>query len=205
MGKLYTRQGKTQKRLLKRSYESLLGICTGLMADSLLNNKEIIFLDTWLADHEELATEWPGNVLSKKIREVLADGIITGEEREHLESILNDFIGGTLEESGATSGMATRLPVDKNAKIEIPGNDFCFTGKFLFGERTACEKVTKKKGGRILGSVHADPCFLVIGALASPDWKHSSYGTKIEKAVEYQKKGHNVQIVKEQQWVEAIV
>ena len=85
MNEDYQSQATTKQRILKRSCESLLGICQGVMADGCLNNKEIVFLGNWLANNEQLAKEWPGNILSKRIQKVIEDGIISEEEREHLE------------------------------------------------------------------------------------------------------------------------
>ena len=37
--------------------------------------------------------------------------------------------------------------------------------------------------------------YLVIGILGSEDWIHTSYGRKIEKAIEIKQKGFNVAII----------
>ena len=57
------RQGWTNARLLKRSCESLLGVCAGIMADGDLNDQEIKYLDTWLSDNQSLASTWPGEIV----------------------------------------------------------------------------------------------------------------------------------------------
>ena len=128
MASFFARKAATEQRILKRSCESLLGICSGLLADGYLSDEEIRFLDTWLADNDDIATTWPGEVLVKRIRDVLDDGNITEDEREYLKSTLSELIGGTFQETGATSGTSTRLPIDDVDNILIPGNSFCFTG-----------------------------------------------------------------------------
>ena len=45
MSNNYARQVSTDNRLLKRSCESLIGLCSGLMADGVLNDEEIGFLN----------------------------------------------------------------------------------------------------------------------------------------------------------------
>ena len=198
----FARLVATEHRLLKRSCESLLGLCAGLMADGQLTDDEIRFLDTWLAGNEELAVTWPGEVIVTRIREVLADGEITADERDHLEKTLKDLIGGTLEETGAAGGMATRLPINEVERVDIAGAAFCFTGEFLFGTRKLCEKAVAERGGTAKGNVTTDLQYLVIGTLASRDWAHSSHGRKIEKALDLQKKGHPLLIIAEEQWVQ---
>jgi NAD-dependent DNA ligase len=202
MSSFFARRAATDNRLLKRSCESLLGICSGLLADGHLSDEEIRFLDTWLADNDDISTTWPGEVICARIRDVLADGVITDDEREHLTTTLTDLLGGTLEETGATSGMATRLPIDDVESIELSGRSFCFTGSFLYGTRKVCEEAVKKKGGVAISSVRVDLNYLVIGTLASREWAHTSHGRKIEKAIDYKNKGRQILIVSEEQWVQ---
>jgi len=202
MGNFFARRAATDQRLLKRSCESLLGICSGFLADGKLVNEEIRFLDIWLADNNDIANTWPGEVVVARIRDILADGVITEEERDYLKTILSDLLGGTLEETGATSGVATRLPIDNIKTIEISDNSFCFTGNFLFGTRKACEKAITQRDGIVSSSVRIDLNYLVIGTLASREWAHTSHGRKIEKAIDYKGKGHPIFIVSEEQWVQ---
>ena len=75
-------QAATDAQLLRRSCESLLGICSGLLADGRLDDQEILFLDTWLAEHSAIANTWPGEVLYERIHAILADGVIDEKERE---------------------------------------------------------------------------------------------------------------------------
>jgi len=201
MSNFFARKASTDQRLLKRSCESLLGICSGLLADGHLSDEEIRFLDTWLADNGDIAYSWPGEVIVKRIRDVLADGVVTEDERDYLKSTLSDLIGGTLEESGATSGVSTRLPIDEVEEILIEGNSFCFTGSFLYGTRNACHKAIEERGGTASGSVKVSLNYLVIGTLASREWAHTSHGRKIEKAIDYKNKGRQISIISEEQWV----
>ena len=204
MDNIFARHKATEQRLLKRSCESLIGICSGLLADGKLNDKEIVFLDTWLADNYDLRNTWPGEVIVAAVRDVLADGEISEEERKYLKSTLTDLIGGTLEDTGATSGLSTRLPLDDVSEIVISGNTFCFTGKFLYGTRKACEKAVKERGGEAMSGIRTDLDYLVIGSLASRDWVNTSHGRKIEKAMEYKKKGRSIFVVSEEQWAQSL-
>ena len=53
----------SESRVLKQSCESLLGLCAGMLADGVLNNEEILFLNNWLTDNQALASEWPGDII----------------------------------------------------------------------------------------------------------------------------------------------
>ncbi|MHB8405010.1 MAG: BRCT domain-containing protein [Gammaproteobacteria bacterium] len=202
MGNQFARRALTDQRLLKRSCESLLGISAGLLADGKLTDEEITFLDAWLAEHTEIAFTWPGEVVAARVRQVLKDGVITEDERQYLKSTLEMLLGGTLQNTGATSGLSTKLPLDEIGTIVIKGRTFCFTGEFLYGTRSACEKAVISRGGDTASSVRKDLDYLVIGALASNAWAHTSFGRKIEQAMDYKTKGCSLFIVTEEQWVQ---
>ncbi len=199
MGNLFAKRIATEKRVLKRSCESLLGICAGLMADGKLNDDEIRFLDTWLVENDGLSVTWPGEVVFACVQKIMADGHITEEERSYLQKKLSALLGGTLD---GTGGTATRLPINEVKNIEFDDSSFCLTGDFLFGTRKACEKAIAERGGIVSPSVRIDLNYLVIGTMASHEWVHSTHGRKIEKAMDYQNKGYSLLIVSEEQWVQ---
>jgi len=188
---------------LRKSCESLLGICTGLIADGKLNEQEIRFLDLWLKDNADIASVWPGDVIARRVRDVLADDIVTDDELEHLQETLKELIGGTLQDTGAIGGISTRLPIndDQASPVIFKDSSFCFTGNFLFGTRAACERAITQRGAMAFDNVKKDLEYLVIGTMVSPDWANTSHGRKIEKAVEYQNKGCPILIISEAHWV----
>lgn len=196
-------QAATDTRLLKRSCESLLGICAGLVADGNLNDTEIVFLRTWLAEHDSLGRTWPGEVVLRRVEQVLHDGVVTEEERLYLIKTLHELLGGSFVDDGAIPSGSCSLPVDTDAEISIAGKSFCFTGQFLFGTRAACERAVEQRGGSISG-VRKSLAFLVIGELSSRDWKNSSFGLKISSAVDLRASGCPLLIVSEGQWVRAL-
>ena len=200
----FSRAAATDARLLKRSTESLLGICTGVLADGVLTDDEITFLDNWLANNDEIAHTWPGEVIYKRIRAALEDGRIDEDERAHLADTLAALIGGELEDSGAAGGLSTTLPLDHVDAIILPGKQFCFTGEFLFGTRAACHKATEKEGGIPAKGITKKLDYLVIGTLASREWAHTTHGRKIEKAVAYKESGVPLSIIDEESWIQAI-
>lgn len=205
MGNFFARRAATDARILKRSCESLIGICNGLMADGKLDDQEIIFLDTWLKENDQLCYTWPGEVVFQSVQKTLEDGIITEKERQHLQSVLRDLIGGTLEEDGSTTGKATALPLDSVDEVIIPEKRFCFTGEFLFGTRPKCHKATEEAGGIPSKGVTLKLDYLVIGAMASHEWAYSSHGRKIEKAMNYKRdRDASIMIIHEEQWIEAL-
>jgi NAD-dependent DNA ligase len=193
----------TDARLLRKGCESLLGIAAGLIADGTLNDKEILFLSTWLAEHHEIASSWPGEVIYKRVRAVLSDGVITTEEADYLKQTLVDLVGGAFDDDGAIPSDSIRLPIDESALVAIADRSFCFTGAFLFGTRSACERAVQDRGGQ-LGGLNRKLNYLVIGELSSRDWKYSSFGRKIETAMQLKRDAASLFVVSEAQWIRAL-
>ena len=183
MTNFFARLGAAYVNDMKRSIGALVGIAQGLLCDRQLSDQEIRFLDDWLAANDAIAASFPGDVLHARIRAVLADGVITEAERTHLLQTLQHLIGGTLDELAASTHV-TRLAFDDVTRVDFPGSRFCLTGEFVYGPREACVKAIERRGGTV-GSVTKKLRYLVVGGLGSVEWKHGSFGTKLEKAIRY--------------------
>ncbi|WP_105259233.1 hypothetical protein [Pseudoalteromonas sp. T1lg88] len=103
-------------------------------------------------------------------------------------------------ETGVAHGMATEFCATKLESLPAHFETICFTGKFLSGTRTTLQDQAKKIGLRPQKDVTQSLHLLVIGGLASRDWRFSSHGRKIEKALENQQKGISTVIITEDNW-----
>lgn len=203
MSNFFTRQAGGYRNDLTRSLGALLGIAQGLLADRHLSDQEIMFLSDWLGANDVIATAWPGDVIYTRIKASLADGAISEAERTHLVDTLQKLIGGALDELAASTHV-TQLAFDDAPRIEFPGALFCLTGDFVFGPRNVCEATIEKRGGMVGKSVTKKLRYLVVGGLGSAEWKHGSFGTKLEKAMSYKRDGANILIVHEDQWASSL-
>jgi NAD-dependent DNA ligase len=203
MTSFFTRQAASFRNDLSRSAGALIGIAQGFLCDGHLNDNEIRFLNDWLRQNESIAAAWPGDVLYARVREILADGIVTSEERSYLTEMLQQVVGGTLDEL-ADARHVSELALDRGASVTIQDSTFCLTGDFVFAARQQCEAAIQKRGGTSSKSVTKKVNYVVVGGLGSPEWKHGSYGTKIEKAMEYKRTGARLLIVHEDQWAAAL-
>lgn len=184
--------------------QTLLGICTGIAADDVITDKEVLFLKTWLNEHSESTAFWPGSSIAKRVDDILADGIITKEEREDLLNLLRDITGNHFSETGSAVPESPTLPFDDDPSIYFRNMSFCFTGRFFYGTRPACERVILNMGGTAVDNVSKKLDYLVIGALIEPTWAHTSFGRKIESAMKHKEMGSEIAIVSEQQWTQAV-
>ena len=184
--------------------EHLLGMVQGMLADGHLHDMEIKMLATWLSANEELLNMWPASVVAQRVNAALDDGHISDAERQHLTQTLCDLLANDFAETGSASPEPTRLPVTDDIDVEVCDAGFCLTGEFAYGTRNACAELTTKAGGIAIENVTKKARYLVIGSRVSPDWAHTSYGRKIERAMEIQTHGHSIFIISEQRWLDAI-
>lgn len=194
---------KPQHTALTKACQVLTGIITGILADGQLHDKEILMLSTWLRANAEVTETWPGNAIARLMHEALADGSISEEERQHLLTELQAIIGNDFCESGAVDAEVSNLPFDPAAHLE-PGMRVCFTGVFVYGTRSACEKLACKQGLEPMSGVSKKVHALIVGTHISPDWANTSYGRKIMRAMELRESGHDIRIVQEQVWLESL-
>ncbi|WP_085318250.1 BRCT domain-containing protein [Derxia lacustris] len=199
----FARQGAAFKNDLNRSLGALVGIAQGLLCDGVLNDDEIRFLDRWLVANESLSLTWPGDVLHARVRAVLADGVIAEEERAYLVATLQSLIGGSLEELAEPTHV-TALAFDHTAEVTFEGRRFVLTGDFVFGPRKTCSRVIELHGGEVASSITRKVDYVVVGGLGSPEWKHGSFGIKIETAMQLRRDGLPIALVQEDQWANAI-
>lgn len=189
---------------IDKAIEHLLGLCNGMASDQHLNDSEIHFLRNWILDNQNITSQWPCNVIHDRITSILADGVITDDERTDLLETLNGLLGSPVL-NGVTSGMSTDLPITPDTTVFVPGSVFCLTGKFITGTRKKCEDLVNDAGGFTGSGVTLKTDYLVIGDLSSRDWKFSSFGRKIEKAIEYRDGGKsNVAIISEHMWLDGM-
>lgn len=199
----FQRQAAAFDNELRRSSAALIGIIQGVLSDGNLNDDEIVFLGRWLIQNEAAAVAFPGNVLLAQIREVVADGVVTDDERMHLAEVLRKIVGGTLEDL-AKSTHVCELALDDIDAVTFEGRSFCLTGDFFFGPRKACAEATERRGGEVIGGITKKLNYLVVGGLGSPEWKHGSFGTKIEKALAYRNDGVPLLVVHEDAWAASL-
>lgn len=194
---------ENQQRIEDRGISELIGIARGLVADGVVNEQEAGFLVQWLRENSHL-TCWPFDVLNRRIVTMLGDGVIDAGEREELCSVLKSLIGEKPVAENIASFASTLPLTQPEPPIIFEGRTFCFTGKFAFGQRKDCEAAVARLGGEPQSKVTTRLDYLVIGFLGNEDWMHSSFGRKIQQALDFNAKGRGISIVSEDAWAQAL-
>jgi hypothetical protein len=180
-----------------------LGLLSGIASDNKINEPEIELLLGWLALNQSILDQWPFDIIVSQLKDILEDGIITDDECQNFLEVIQNITGIHFEESGMAYGMATEFFESDISELNRKAT-FCFTGKFVTGTRKVVQNTAIKKGGETKDDVSQSVTYLVIGTLASRDWRFTSHGRKIEKALNMQKTGHTIQIINERTWLKHI-
>ncbi|MBO1264870.1 hypothetical protein J3A84_07500 [Proteiniclasticum sp. SCR006] len=161
----------------------LNGIMKGIIIDGKISTEESENLRSWLSDNSFLSGHHPYDEIMCLLEEALADSLITEKESEYItesiQSILNPI---------------EALKVQVNS---VEGKHVCLSGNFAFGSKTDVSQYIVNRGGIIDNTVKKSTNILLIGNLECQSYSNGTYGSKVIKAIEYNQKGCNIQIVKE--------
>ena len=118
--------------------------------------------------------------------------------------MLQKLVGVDFGDTGSAQAEVAGLPIDDDVTVEMTHAGVCHTGTFMFGTRAAVERMTLKAGGMPVDSVTKKTDLLVVGAMVSTDWAHTSFGRKIQRAAELQQSGHPIEIISEKRWMQVV-
>lgn len=159
------------------------------ISDAYLSNDEIMALEEFLSENQELSGNYPYDILYKKIYEILDDGIITEIERKELIEILTEI----------SDPVQYRLETCcDGSELDFTGKKVCLTGEFYNGSRAEIESRFQQAGAIITHSVSSKTDYLIVGGMGSTEWACGNYGNKVKKALELQDAGKAIQIIREE-------
>ncbi|WP_316978823.1 BRCT domain-containing protein [Shumkonia mesophila] len=185
-------------RIQDRQIDELIGLAHGIVADGVVSQAEAEHLQKWLVAHRNALDNPVILPLYERVNAMLVDHRLDDDEARDLLETLEQYAGGDFEIGEVVK--SSTLPIDRpQPSVGFNGTRFCFTGTFVFGTRGECEAAVVDRGA-VAGSLRRDTTFLVIGMYATDSWIHSSYGRKIEKAVEMKAQGIPIAIVGESHW-----
>lgn len=195
-------------RIDRRSADALVGLAAGLAADGVVSTSEAMFLRDWLETNLAHLDDPVINLLYTRLSFMLQDGVLDIEESAELLSLLHSFSGLSINKPKASDHTYTApsdLPLNNpEPDLVWNGHLFVFTGIMAYGPRKDCQLLVEGRGGVIGGGVSKKTHYLVVGSVGNEQWRHSSYGTKIIKAVELRESGSPIAIIGEHQWQRAM-
>lgn len=197
-------------RIDRRSADTLLGLAAGLTVDGVVSTAGAVFLKDWLETNLGHLDDPVINLLRHRLESISRAGTVDDKESDELVNLLRGFSGlrtyipktsDRPHETPAARATPTDLPLDTpEPDLVWSERVFVFTGIMAYGPRKDCESLVEDKGGIIGSGINRKTNYLVIGSSGNEQWRHSSYGTKIMKAVELRESGSSIAIISEEHW-----
>lgn len=190
----YTSSGERHPKYATETLalQELLSILEDVIEDGKVTLVEFSQVKDWMENHRDLQGNYPFDRVFDALDCVLLDGKITFEELEELQILFSDIVD-------PVSNRATSCYMDS-----ILNKHVCVTGDFDYGTRDQVFSLIETAGGIIDKSVKKTTSYLVVGSKGSDNWKTNHYGSKIQKAMEYNEKGSNIMIIEENEFIPQI-
>jgi len=181
----------------------LLGLCRGLLADGKITPDESRLLHDWLV----LLKDSVDNPCYIALRECLqtcsGETEVTENNQTQLLQLLSGIVGGRTDAGECLRSSELWLDAPP-PKVIFDKHVFCLTGKFVYGSRKECETAVQERGGICRATPSKKINYLVIGSYAEDSWIQSSFGRKIEKAVQLRAAGADLRIISESHWTSSL-
>lgn len=197
--------------LVTNSIRELEGLFHGVVSDNEISDAEIQGLQDWVYNHEFLKGTYPYDELETLIISIKKDKVITDDERKMFKAFCGNFIdfnSSKLLSPQEYEEIRNKFTVFSvcatDPYIEVEGNTFCFTGLSKRATRATIRDTLVSLGGVFVDSVTRKLNYLVIGGDGNICWNYTTYGRKIEKAIELRKKGCHLTIVHERDFWDAL-
>ena len=188
--------------------QRLHALVAGIASDGEISVEEIKGLFTWLQEHEHLRKCWPYDEIESLVTCALRDKKISSDEHQLLIGFFGEFVSvldnktivsPVLLENTHIVGLCAVCP-----EIRFDDTVFCLTGQSHRYTRDEFEQLIGSLGGRSASNVSSKVNYLVVGADGNPCWAYACYGRKVEKAIELRKSGHQILIVHENDFHDAV-
>lgn len=191
--------------------QTLHGIMHGILADGAISDAEVLYMKDWLQQTDFLKGTYPYDELESMLCSILADKVITEDERNVLKVFFSEFIDTTksfnisskeldqLKNEYVITGICALCP-----EITFKNKTFCFTGASSRSKRSEIADKIIALRGTYIDRISSKIDYLIVGNNGNPCFAYSCYGRKIEEAVALRKRGERITIVHENDFWDAV-
>lgn len=189
---------------LEHAMSVLLGVVRGIVAGIRLADQEVLELEAWLGNHQELLETWPGKAIAERIRDVLEDGTISRAEADDLALTLYRITQSTPGPGGYRHPLFCTSIEPTPTPIVIPGRTFMFCGHFLYGSQERCEAAVLERGGMVDKSVGAELDYLVLGSISTDKLNDCRCQKLVSQVLSLHEGDERPAVVTEKDWIKAV-
>ena len=172
--------------------QALQKMLEAIIADGVVTHTEFYALQDWVEEHRDLQGIYPFDRVFNALDKVLEDGIVSPDELKRLQVLFSDYVD-------PVKSMSCHDEI-----TSINDKHVCVTGDFDYGSRTDVHALIEQAGGIIDKTVKKCTDYVVVGASGSANWKTGNYGSKIQKALQWNDKGAEIKIVEEAEFISSL-
>jgi NAD-dependent DNA ligase len=187
---------------LRGGVQILSGLLAGIAADGILRPIEVEHLQGWTEQWGYLQGLWPFDECVSIVTAALVQRQLEENAKSRIFALSRHF-----PVAGDTRGKPPLLEAvcATDPRVEFHGKAFVFTGESPKAEREVMVAHVEGMGGVHHHNVRLDSNYLVVCEAGSPYWAFACYGRKIEKALDYRKRGQPLLIIHERDFWDALV
>ncbi len=191
----------------KDALNRFLGFCGGILCDGILSDSEIIATRDRFMSCPILKSSVALTELRHAVTQALHDNFIDETERTEISQWLSHLVGDGYGASGEPNiGNVSKLDVHAptSVKVSFKNHNFVVTGPTSIGTRSHVASLISNAGGNFQRNVTTATNYVITADSASPYWRTTHFGAKLQRANELIEQGYNIVILNESEFMEAL-
>lgn len=191
--------------LVSTDMQRLRPILRAIASDGSVAEAEVEQLSMWLAEREHLRKCWPYEEMDNLLTTTMRDQSIDPKEQKLLLEFCSSFSASEQDyETPHITARTLSAIFAVSPVVSFDDYSFCFTGESQRATQEEMKTMARDRGAKIVESVTPDLDYLIVGVGGNPCWAYSSYGRRIEKALQLRRQGSKLLIVHESDFFTAL-
>jgi len=188
-----------------RDIQRLHGLLAGVVCDGTLSIDEAKALNTWMKEHDYLEDDVFFQEVYTSLRPVRTkQDDLTDFDIQALFKQIKRYVDPDDHGTLRTKIETIDNPDFFKGQLLIENALYCFTGTSSRFKKKDWKALIENNGGKFIDDMTTTVNYLVICNKGNKAWAHVSYGRKFEEAKKWQQQGHDIKIITEDDFIQAI-
>ncbi|MFW2061948.1 BRCT domain-containing protein [Acinetobacter baumannii] len=188
-----------------RDIQRLHGLLAGVVCDGTLSIDEAKALNTWMKEHDYLEDDVFFQEVYTSLRPVRTkQNDLTDFDIQALFKQIKRYVDPDDHGTLRTKIETIDNPDFFKGQLLIENALYCFTGTSSRFKKKDWKALIENNGGKFIDDMTTTVNYLVICNKGNKAWAHVSYGRKFEEAKKWQQQGHDIKIITEDDFIQAI-
>jgi len=188
-----------------RDVQRLHGLLAGVVCDGTLSIDEAKALNTWMKEHDYLEDDVFFQEVYTSLRPVRTkQDDLTDFDIQALFKQIKRYVDPDDHGTLRTKIETIDNPDFFKGQLLIENALYCFTGTSSRFKKKDWKTLIENNGGKFIDDMTTTVNYLVICNKGNKAWAHVSDGRKFEEAKKWQQQGHDIKIITEDDFIQAI-